>query len=113
MRVARKYGNLAGKVVHAYAKQSKTARGDSRVAELHAHLACLASALELEVGQSAVEHKHGIRRRPRSLKRLQRQGTVRREPYHAAIFKLNLGFSAVGRCKLHSFEQRRIGHRLL
>ena len=113
MSVPGENSDLAGRVVHVDAEHGKAARGHLSVAELHAHLASLPSALKLEVSQAAVQHEHGVGRRSRTLEHLQRQRTIWRKPRHAAVFKLNLGLPAVGCGQLHAFHQRRIGHRLL
>jgi hypothetical protein len=77
MRVTRENGDLTGRIIQTNAKHGKAAGGHLSVAELHAHLPRLPSALKLEISQAAVEHEHSITRCSRSLEHLQRQRTVR------------------------------------
>jgi hypothetical protein len=95
MRVSREDGHLAGRIVHADAKHGEAAGGELSIAEQHAHLASLSSALEFEVSQTAIKQELSDGRRSRTLKNLQRDRGVRRHPGHAAIFKLNLDLPAV------------------
>ncbi len=110
VRIAGEYRHVGRSLIQLEPNHRKSASRQHSGAELNAHRAALAPALQFEVTHAAVQYQFRISIRT---KHGNRKRAVRRNSRHAAVVKLHLCSTVIPGRQLGAFKQGRIRDRVV